>query len=60
MQQMQTAPRPAYSLGPPGGMNGPPSGAGAIRPLGPPGPAGPPGARLVIHSVKIQVIVCNL
>ena len=46
MQQMQTAPRQTYSLGPPGGMNGPPPGAGPIRPLGPPGP---PGTRFVIN-----------
>ena len=42
MQQMQTAPRP-YSVGPGGGMNGPPP--GGMRPLGPPGQVGPPNAR---------------
>ena len=67
MQQMQTAPRP-YSVGPGGGMNGPPPGGmngpppggmngpppGGMRPLGPPGPVGPPNARLVTLT-RIQL-----
>ena len=55
MQQMQTAPRPAYPLGPGGGVSAPIAGVGTMRPLGPPGPTGPPSTRLVrIYSSSVK------
>ena len=39
---MQAGQRPTYPVGPGGGVNAAPHGAGPMRPLGPPGPTGPP------------------